>query len=125
MQGELQVVIAARPPPHPVDQDHVGVVADGEVRGVPGGVGEPAQVRRRDLAQLQRSQHREPQVQDTRAEAVLPGRFVLLEIAEHSERRYVAVGRAAGEGEPAGQVADPQGRTVGGERAEDREAALK
>jgi hypothetical protein len=71
VQGELEVVVAAWPPPDPVDQDHVGVVPDGQVGGVPGAVGEPAQMRRRDLAQLQRAEHGEPQVQDARAEAVL------------------------------------------------------
>jgi len=63
VQAELEVVVAAGLPPDPVDQDHVGVVPDGQVRRVPGGVGEPAQVGGRDLAQLQGSQHREAQVE--------------------------------------------------------------
>ena len=37
VQAELQVVVAAGAPADPVDQDHVGVVADGQVRGVAGG----------------------------------------------------------------------------------------
>ena len=36
VEGELEVVVAAGPPSYPVDQDHVGVVADRKVGRVPG-----------------------------------------------------------------------------------------
>ena len=120
-----EVVIAAGPPAHPVDQDRVGVVADGEVRGVPGGLGEPPQVRRRDLTQFQRAEYREPQVEDPGAEAVLAGGLVLVEIAERGQGRDVPVGGAAGEGEHARQLTDPEFGPLGSERAEDGEAALQ
>jgi hypothetical protein len=46
VQAELEVVVAARPSADPVDQDHVDVVADGQVRRVPGGLGQAPQMRR-------------------------------------------------------------------------------
>ena len=73
MQRELKVMVAAGSASYPLDQDDVGVVADGEVRGVPGGLGELAQVR--DLTQLQGPEHRESQVQDARG----PGRYLRVE----------------------------------------------
>jgi hypothetical protein len=53
------VVVAAGASADPVDQDHVGAIADREVRGVPGGGGEPLQVRCGDLAQAERAEDRQ------------------------------------------------------------------
>ena len=77
---------------------------------MPGRFGEPAQVRCRDLAQFQRSEHRESQVEDARGETVFTRQVVLLEVAEGGD---VAVRRAASEGELARQVADPECRAIG------------
>ncbi|HEX7161416.1 MAG TPA: hypothetical protein VF223_09300 [Trebonia sp.] len=125
VQAEFHVVIPAWPSPDPVDEDHVGVVADGQVRGVPGGGGEPLQVRRRDLAQTERSEHRESQVKHADAQPVLAGRVVLVEVAELGERGDVAVRGAAGEAEPLGQFTDSERRAVRAERPENRQSAFE
>ena len=70
--------------------------------------GEPLQVRGGDLAQLERAEHGEPEVEHADAEPVLAGRLVLVEVAEPGEGRDVAVRGAAGQPQPLGQLADSE-----------------
>ena len=125
MQGEFELVVPPGPSANPVDQDHVGVVTDGQVRGVPGGRGQPLQVRPGDLPQPERPEHGKPQVEHADAEPVLTGRVVLVEEAEPREGGHVAVGGAAGEAEPLRQFADAEGRSIGGESGQNGQAALE
>ncbi|HEY5399088.1 MAG TPA: hypothetical protein VIL16_27270 [Trebonia sp.] len=125
MQAEFEVVVPPGPPANPVDQDHVGVIADGEVRGVPGGRGQPLQVRPGDLPQPKRPEHGKSQVKDADAEPVLTRRVVLVEEAEPREGGDVAVRGTAGETEPLRQFADTERRSIGGESSEDGQAALE
>ncbi len=88
-------------------------------------VAELPQVRRGDLAQVHRVDRREAEVEHLGPEPVALRVRVLLQVAELGERRDVAVGRAAAQVELARELADPDQRTVGLERREDREAALQ
>jgi hypothetical protein len=88
-------------------------------------VGELLEVRGRDLPQLHRVDRREAEIEDARAEPVLAGLRVLLQVAEPREGGDVPVGRAAGQPEETRELADPELRRRRLERREDRQAPLE
>lgn len=92
---------------------------------MPGGRGQPLQVRPGDLPQPKRPEHGKSQVKDADAEPVLTRRVVLVEEAEPREGGDVAVRGTAGETEPLRQFADTERRSIGGESSEDGQAALE
>jgi hypothetical protein len=102
VQAEFKMVIPPGAAAIAIDQNYVGVIADGEVRGVPGGRGEALQVRRGNVAQFQRAEHGKSQVKRADAEPVLARRLVLIEVAQPGEGGYVAMRRAPRESKPLG-----------------------
>ena len=113
VQVEIDLPLAAPRAAAALDVDDVGAVQDRHVHGVARFVAQPLQVWRRDLAQLHRVDRGEAEVDDARAEPVLLGQRVLLEVAESGESRDVTMRCAPVQSHLAGQLADPEQRLDG------------
>ena len=125
VEVEVDLVLVAAGRAQPLDVDDVHVVEDRHVDGVPRLVAEPSKVRRGDVPELHRVDRREAEVEDARAEDVLPRHRVLMEVPEPGERGDVPVRRAAREAELVRDLADADQSAVGRELRQDRKAALE
>ena len=125
MEVEVDLVLVPARGAEALDVDDVDVVEDRQVDGMPRLVAEPLEVRRGHVPELHRVDRREPEVEHARAERVLAGCGVLVEVAELREGGDVAVRGAPREAELLRDLADADQLPAGGERGEDRETALE
>src|SRR5581483_2898948 len=98
-----------------VDVEDVEAVEDGEAHRVACLVGQLAQVRCGDLADLHRADRGEAEIEDARPQPVLPRPRVLLQVAEAGERRRVAVRGAPRQPDRARQLAHAELGDAGAE----------
>ena len=124
MEVEVDLALAGARGSAALDVDDVEAVEDRHVHRVAGLVAEPLEVWRGDLAQLHRVDRGEAEVEDPRAEAVLPRAVVLVEVAEARQRGDVAVGRAAASPTSRASSLTPRS-AVPTEGGEDGEPALE
>jgi len=107
------------------DVNDVRPIEDGHVDRVARLVAQLLEVRGADLAELHRVDRREAEVEDSRPEPVLLRRRVLLEVAEHRERRDVPVRRASTEADFPPEVTHTEQWPARAEGGEDREPTLE
>ena len=125
MQVEIDVALALARAAAALDVDDVLAVQDRHVDRVPRLVAQLLQVGSRDLADLHRVDGREAEVEHARPEPVLARERILLQVAEHGQRRDVAMRGAAAEADLARQLAAAEQRPARLEGRQDREAALE
>ena len=108
-----------------LDVDDLRAVEHGHVHRVPRLVGKRLKMRRCDVAQPQRVDRGEPEVEHAWAEAVLPRGRILLEVPERRERHDEAMGRRAAQADRAGKLADTEEGLAVPERGENSEPPLE
>jgi hypothetical protein len=105
------------------DVDHVAAVEDRALARLLDLGHEPLEVRERDLGERQRREVRVAQLEHPRRQLVVAP--VRRDVAQVDEREEEAAGRRAGQAGRRGDLRDRQGRRLGGEDPDDREAALE